>query len=101
MPALFIHGAPATHRLWSHVIAELCTRDVIAEDLPGFGAPVPEGFDASKEAYVDWLISRIEAVGEPLDIVGHDWGCMLARRIAPPRSRPQLGGGRGADQRGI
>ena len=26
--------------------------------LPGFGAPVPDGFDATKEAYVDWLVAR-------------------------------------------
>ncbi len=72
MPAFFIHGVPATHHLWSPIIDRLARKDVIAIDLPGFGAPVPTGFDATKEACVGWLIARIEEVGQPVDLVAHD-----------------------------
>jgi len=41
---------------------------------PGFGAPVPDGFTATREAYRDWLIGEIEARGGQADLVGHDWG---------------------------
>jgi len=60
-------------------------RDVIAPSLPGFGAPVPSGFDATKEAYVDWLIAEVERVGEAVDLVRHDWGAILAQRLVSPR----------------
>lgn len=85
MPAFFIHGAPDTHRIWDPIRQRLSGWDTIAVDLPGFGSPVPPGFTATKEAYVDWLIARIEAVGTPVDIVGHDWGCVLALRVASLR----------------
>ncbi|WP_315759802.1 alpha/beta fold hydrolase [Sphingomonas sp. Y38-1Y] len=85
VPAFFVHGVPATHHLWSPVIDRLKRKDVIAIDLPGFGMPVPAGFDATKEAYVAWLIDRIEAVGTPVDLVAHDWGCTLALRAASLR----------------
>ncbi|MGW3726352.1 alpha/beta fold hydrolase [Streptomyces sp. NPDC000851] len=39
-----------------------------AWDLPGFGVPRPEGFGSTKEEYVDWLIDRLERVGEPVDL---------------------------------
>ncbi len=85
MPAFFIHGAPDTHHVWDPIRERLADADTIAVDLPGFGSTVPGGFAATKEAYVDWLIGRIEAVGEPVDLVGHDWGCVLALRVASLR----------------
>jgi len=85
MPAFFIHGVPATHRLWGGVIEHIPRTDIVVIDLPGFGSPLPDGFDASKESYVDWLIRRIEDVGAPVDIVGHDWGGIFAMRIAAIR----------------
>jgi len=96
MPAFFVHGVPETHHLWSPVIERLSRRDIVAIDLPGFGAPVPDGFDASKEAYVDWLIQRIEEVGESVDLVSHDWGCIMGARVAslrPDLIRTWAGGG--------
>src|SRR5262249_27377115 len=53
MPAVLVHGVPDTHRLWDALRARLARRDVTAVSLPGFGAAVPAGFDATKEAYVD------------------------------------------------
>jgi pimeloyl-ACP methyl ester carboxylesterase len=56
--------------------------------LPGFGAPAPEGFGATKEEYVDWLAGELQAIGEPVDLVGHDWGGGFVLRLAC--TRPEL-----------
>lgn len=96
MPAFFVHGVPETHRLWEPVIERLGRKDIIAIDLPGFSSAVPDGFDASKEAYVDWLITRIQTVGEPVDLVAHDWGAIMTLRVAsvrPDLVRSWAGGG--------
>lgn len=85
MPAFLVHGVPDTHRLWDKVRSHLGRRDVIAPSLPGFGVPTPPGFEPTKEAYADWLIEQIERVGEPVDLVGHDWGSLLVQRIASLR----------------
>ncbi|UBU09104.1 alpha/beta fold hydrolase [Nonomuraea gerenzanensis] len=82
MPAILIHGVPDTHRVWAGVRRHLTRTDVEAWDLPGFGAPRPLGFGSTKEEYADWLIGRLEQVGEPVDLVGHDWGCILTARAA-------------------
>ncbi|MER7841044.1 alpha/beta hydrolase [Streptomyces sp. NPDC096040] len=85
MPAVLIHGVPDTHHVWDGVRRHLTRSDVAAWDLPGFGAPRPQGFGPTKEEYVAWLIERLEEVGEPVDLVGHDWGCMLTARVASLR----------------
>ena len=85
MPAVFVHGVPETHLIWDPIRSKVSRKDTIAVDMPGFGAPVPAGFDATKEAYADWLIAEIEKIGEPVDIVGHDWGSLLTIRVASVR----------------
>ncbi|MFC4610415.1 alpha/beta fold hydrolase [Streptomyces maoxianensis] len=85
MPAVLIHGVPDTHPVWDGVRQHLSRSDLEAWDLPGFGAPRPQGFGSTKEEYVDWLIDRLEQVGEPVDLVGHDWGCILTARVASIR----------------
>lgn len=85
MPAFFVHGVPDTDHLWDDVRAHLSRTDTIALSMPGFGTPLPEGFDCTKEAYAAWLIAQVEAVGEPVDLVGHDWGCMLVQRLVSQR----------------
>ena len=77
MPKLFVHGNPETPALWRPLHEALAARGV--DDLetlapPGFGAPVPEGFAATREAYHEWLAAEIEARGGEADLVGHDWG---------------------------
>jgi pimeloyl-ACP methyl ester carboxylesterase len=90
MPALLVHGNPDTHHLWDGVIAHLDTGDeVVAVDLPGFARPAPEGWDATKESYVGWIIEQLEDLqtraGARVDLVGHDWGSLLVQRIASIR----------------
>ena len=89
MPAFFVHGNPDSHHMWEPLRAAADREDVVAPDLPGFGGnPVPDAFDCTKEAYADWLAAAIEAVGEPVDLIGHDWGAMLSTRVAT--TRPEL-----------
>jgi pimeloyl-ACP methyl ester carboxylesterase len=85
MPAVFVHGVPDTHRLWDPLRSHLQRSDVVAVSLPGFGAPMPGGFSATKEAYVDWLIDEITRLSEPVDLVGHDWGSLLVQRVVSLR----------------
>ena len=65
--------------------------DIVAVDLPGFAEPAPAGFTATKEAYTEWLIEQLETLAAssgPVDLVGHDWGSLLAQRVAS--ARPDL-----------
>jgi pimeloyl-ACP methyl ester carboxylesterase len=57
----------------------------IAVALPGFGNPRPDGFGATMNEYASWLIAELEAVGEPVDLVGHDWGGILCLRVVSLR----------------
>lgn len=93
MVCVMIHGVPETPSLWDALIEQLdLPKDqVIAPAWPGFIAPPPPGFSATKEAYVDWLIALLEAENArsgPVDLVGHDWGAMLSLRVA--HLRPDL-----------
>lgn len=82
MPAVFVHGVPDTHRVWRALIRRLRRDDVVILSLPGFGCEVPLGFDCSKEAYCDWLLREVDNVDGPVDLVAHDWGAILALRVA-------------------
>lgn len=85
MPAVLVHGVADTGRIWKRVRACLSRTDVITPNLPGFGTPVPTAFGATKEEYLDWLIQLLEGLDAPVDLVGHDWGCLLTARIASIR----------------
>jgi pimeloyl-ACP methyl ester carboxylesterase len=85
MPAVFLHGVPDTQQVWDAVIARLARTDVVRLSLPGFGCPLPSGFGATKEEYVDWLLAELAAVPGPIDLVGHDWGGLLVVRAVSVR----------------
>jgi pimeloyl-ACP methyl ester carboxylesterase len=92
MPVLFVHGVPATARLWRPILDLIDRSDEVeAVDLPGFATEPPAGWVAQKENYVDFVIERLEALharGGPVHLVGHDWGCLLTLRAAS--LRPEL-----------
>lgn len=88
MKTILVHGVPDTPAMWQPLIDALgsdISANLSAPALPGFTSPVPPGFDCSKEAYVGWLISQMEAAGEPVNLVGHDWGALLVVRAASLR----------------
>ena len=88
MTVVLVHGNPETPTVWAPLIERLGRDDVVTPQLPGFGAPAPEGFGATKEEYVAWLAGELEDIGAPVDLVGHDWGGGFALRIAC--TRPDL-----------
>lgn len=81
MPAVFVHGFPETDRIWD-AVRRVLRHDSIALALPGFGAPRPPGFSATKDAYVKWLADALMGIEGPIDLVGHDVGALLALRVA-------------------
>jgi pimeloyl-ACP methyl ester carboxylesterase len=85
MTAVFVHGNPETAALWRPLLAELGGDDTLSVSPPGFGAPIPAGFTATSDEYVSWLSAELEAIGEPVDLVGHDWGGNHAMRLACQR----------------
>jgi pimeloyl-ACP methyl ester carboxylesterase len=82
MPAVFVNGNPETAAVWGPLLAELGRADATTLSPPGFGAPVPEGFGCTADEYLAWLITEVGAFGEPVDLVGHDWGGMHVMRLA-------------------
>jgi pimeloyl-ACP methyl ester carboxylesterase len=90
MTIVLVHGVPETAAVWEPLRAELGRSDVEALPLPGFRAPRPAGFGATKEEYVSWLIGELERIGRngPIDLVGHDWGGGFVVRVVS--TRPEL-----------
>ena len=90
---LFLHGVPDSPAIWRPLLAALDLGDtpIAVPALPGFTAPLPAGFPATKEAYADWAVGQAEALFAqhgPIDIIGHDWGALIAQRVA--MLRPDL-----------
>lgn len=88
MPAVFVHGNPETDAIWDDLVPLLGRTDVVRLSPPGFGAPVPDGFDATADEYRDWLADELKQLGGEIDLVGHDWGGGHVLRIA--MERPEL-----------
>jgi pimeloyl-ACP methyl ester carboxylesterase len=88
MTVVFVHGNPETPAIWGPLFNELDRDDVVALALPGFGCSLPNNFTPTKEGYVAWLVEQLEAIGHPVDLVGHDWGGGFALRVA--MTRPDL-----------
>ncbi len=80
MPAVFVHGVPDTTRVWDAVLSRLHRADTVTLALPGFGVPLPSGFEPTKAGYVGWLLESLAALPRPIDLVGHDWGALLVIR---------------------
>ncbi|MBV9513984.1 MAG: alpha/beta hydrolase [Mycobacteriaceae bacterium] len=74
MTVVLVHGNPETEAIWDPLVDALGRDDVVRLSPPGFGAPLPDGFPADYLAYRNWLEDALEDVGEPVDVVGHDWG---------------------------
>jgi pimeloyl-ACP methyl ester carboxylesterase len=86
--AVFVNGNPETAAIWDPLVAELGGIGVRRLSPPGFGSPVPAGFGCSVLDYRDWLVGELEAIGEPVDLVGHDVGGSTVVCVA--MTRPDL-----------
>jgi pimeloyl-ACP methyl ester carboxylesterase len=90
MTVVFVHGNPETAVIWNGVVSRLAGdgHDVVCLSPPGFGAPVPSGFGATRLEYAAWLTRELEAIGHPVHLIGHDWGG--AHVLAVAMKRPDL-----------
>lgn len=96
MTRVFLHGVPDTVRVWDRLVPLLAPSNAVLLSMPGFGCARDADFDASKEAYLDWLIAALEAIPGPRDVVAHDWGSILMMRVLsvrPDLVRSWVGGG--------
>lgn len=82
---VLVHGNPETAAIWAPLMEHLGRSDVKALSPPGFGAPVPAGFSPTWDGYTGWLVGELESIGEPVDLVGHDWGGGHVMRVAVER----------------
>lgn len=83
-PLVLIHGWPQTAHCWHRLIPRLATRwRVIAPDLRGFGLSGKEGLPLSRAQLAADIAGLLDTLGlESAHIVGHDWGGMVALKLA-------------------
>jgi pimeloyl-ACP methyl ester carboxylesterase len=84
---VLVHGVPETAAIWDRLRTYL-PPDTVALRLPGFGTERPDAFAATKDGYLSWLARELAQLGEPVHLVGHDWGAALTYRLA--LTRPEL-----------
>ena len=83
--AVLVHGNPETAVAWSSLVDALGHDTLVALSPPGFGAPIPDGFGATADEHVTWLVGALEEMAEPVDLVGHDRGGGHGVRVAVER----------------
>jgi pimeloyl-ACP methyl ester carboxylesterase len=88
MTIVLVHGNPETAAIWDPLRAALGRDDVVALSPPGFGAPVADGWTATSDDYLAWLVNELGGIDGPIDLVGHDWGGGHVQRLAA--TRPDL-----------
>lgn len=83
-PLLLVHGLGGSARSWSTVWEPLAARhDLIAVDLPGFGATPPLRGETSIRSLCDAVTSFIDAQGlRGVDAVGSSMGARLVLELA-------------------
>jgi pimeloyl-ACP methyl ester carboxylesterase len=84
MTALFVHGVPETTAVWQPLVDQLDRDDIVLLGLPGFGSPLPEGFDPTMGTYAAWFADQL-ADFDDVDLVTHDWGAILSLRVLADR----------------
>jgi haloalkane dehalogenase len=79
-PIVFLHGNPASSRLWRNVIPPLAGRSrCLAPDLIGMGASGKPDIGYRFADHARYLDAWFDAAGlDEVVLVGHDWGGALA-----------------------
>jgi len=87
---VLVHGNPETAAVWEPLVDALAEPAVVRLSPPGFGVPLPPGWDGSSgpEGYRAWLVGELEALAGPVHLVGHDWGGAHVVNVA--MTRPDL-----------
>jgi pimeloyl-ACP methyl ester carboxylesterase len=85
-PLLLLHGLGLTWRSWRPVLPELeRAHDVVAMDLPGFGAtpPLPRGSRPTVEALSDAIEGALDEAGlDAVHVAGNSLGGWIAIELA-------------------
>lgn len=84
-PVILLHGIPTCPALWRDVAPLIEGRRVLAWEMPGYGASIPEGRDRdiSVAAQADYLVAWMRDQGiERAILVGHDLGGGVAQIVA-------------------
>lgn len=81
---MFIHDALETSIVWEP-LQEVLSRESLALALPGFGAELPSGFNATKDSYASWLETELTTIDGPIDLAGHGLGAVLGLRLVTAR----------------
>lgn len=84
MVAVLVHGVPETPSVWAPLANALDRSDVALLQLPGFGCPLPPGFEPTMHRYAEWLAGELQGFDE-VDLVSHDWGAILSLRVLADR----------------
>ena len=84
MTAVLVHGVPETAHVWDPLTEHLAG-DVVTLSLPGFGAPLPDGFEPTMASYAAWLTDELASIDGPVHLVAHDWGALLSLRVLADR----------------
>lgn len=84
-PLLFVHGWPDFWYTWRHQMAGLCdSYRCVAMDLRGYNEsdqpPGVENYSMGK--LMGDVDAVIDALGDPVTLVGHDWGGAISWRYA-------------------
>lgn len=83
-PLLLVHGLGANSLSWSPILGGLAAhRDVIAVDLPGFGATPPLSGEVSIATLCDSVVDVIEDLGLPnISMAGSSMGARIVLELA-------------------
>lgn len=83
---LLLHGVPQTGRMWQRTAEELARdRTAIAADLKGLGDSEVAGSYRIPVLVAELAALVLHEVDGPVDVVGHDWGGVLAMALAARR----------------